>query len=215
MILIEMLKGHGKNSDVDMNHQSGCDMDNIYSFLIELDKLKNVTRRSYVSDLVRNENSAEHSWHLAMGVLTLKEELKIEFDIVRALKMALVHDVCEIGAGDISIYDPERSKNEIKEREYIGKLATAPIVFALEIEQLWEEYEAQSTVESRWVKVVDRLLPFMMNLNTSGKAWIEQGVSKSQVKEINQHIAKEVPEVYEWMLIQIDAAIEKGWLKNE
>ena len=128
--------------------------------------------------------------------------------------MALVHDVCEIGAGDISIYDPQRSKKEIEERKYMNQLSGASVKFSSEITDLWEEYEEQSTRESRWVKVADRLLPFMMNLNTQGKAWKEQGIRKSQVLQINQVIAKLAPEVYQWMLDQIETAVERKWLIN-
>ena len=76
-------------------------VENIYRFLMELDKLKGVSRESYIFDLSRNENPAEHSWHLALDILTLREELNIDIDICKAIKMALVHDICEIGAGDV------------------------------------------------------------------------------------------------------------------
>ncbi|MFT5598153.1 MAG: putative hydrolase of HD superfamily [Urechidicola sp.] len=189
-------------------------MENVFSFLMELDKLKSVNRRSYIFDQTRNENSAEHSWHLALGILTLKEEFDIEIDIVKTIKMALVHDICEIGAGDISIFDPERSKKEAEERTYINQLSVAPLKFASEIKLLWEEYEEQSTKESRWVRVVDRLLPFMMNLNTDGRTWKEQGIKKSQVIQINEVIKLEAPEIYDWMLDQIQRAVNKKWLIN-
>ena len=189
-------------------------MDTIYNFLMELDKLKSVSRQAYISDLSRNENSAEHSWHLALAILTLKDEFDIEIDLSKTIKMALVHDICEIGAGDISVYDPERSNKEREERKYISKLSDTHLTFVSEIKFLWEEYEEQSTKESRWVKVVDRLLPFMMNLNTDGKSWKEQGIRKSQVIQINKVVAEEAPKVYKWMLLQIEKAVEKEWLIN-
>ena len=190
-------------------------MDTIYNFLMELDKLKSVARRSYISDFSRNENSAEHSWHLALAILTFKDEFDINIDMNKTIKMALVHDICEIGAGDISVYDPKRSEKEAEERKYINQLTVdTPLKFASEIKDLWEEYEEQSTKESRWVKVVDRLLPFMMCLNTNGKTWKEQGIRKTQVIEINKTVAEEAPKVYEWMLLQIEKAIKKGWLIN-
>ncbi len=181
---------------------------------MELDKLKSVARRTYIFDLSRNENSAEHSWHLALAILTLKDELGIQIEINKTIKMALIHDICEIGAGDISIYDPGRSKKEIEELKYMSQLSDTPIKFASEIKDLWEEYEEQSTKESRWVKVVDRLLPFMMNLNTDGRSWKEQGIRKSQVIHIIEVVATEAPEVYEWMLTQIERAVEQEWLIN-
>ncbi len=187
-------------------------MDKLYNFLMELDKLKSVYRRAYLSDLSRNENSAEHSWHLAVAILTLKNELDINIDIARAVKMALVHDIGEIGAGDISVYDPQRSEKMAGEGEYLQQLSAQPIKFSKEISSLWEEYEAQKTKESHWVKVADRLLPFMMNLSTEGKAWIEQGVAASQVKEVHKIIDRQAPEIYQWMLAQIDKAVARGWL---
>jgi putative hydrolase of HD superfamily len=189
-------------------------MENIYRFLMELEKLKSINRRAYIFDLSRNENSAEHSWHLALALLTLKDELDVEIDIYKTVKMALVHDICEIGAGDISIFHPDRSQKEVEERKYIEELSTTPIVFSSEIRELWEEYEQQTTKESRWVKVVDRLLPFMMNINTEGKTWIEQGIKKSQVLEINEVVAIEAPEIYKWMTNQIERAVENKWLIN-
>lgn len=190
-------------------------MDTLYAFLMELDKLKSVYRRSYLSDLSRHENSAEHSWHIAIAMLAMKEEFRIDIDIIKSVKMALIHDICEIGAGDISVFDPNRSKKETLERNYLNELSNEPLVIASEIKMLWEEYESQSTKESHWVKVVDRLLPFMMNLQTEGKAWKEQGVSRSQVLNINQVVASTAPEVYTWMLGKIDIAISNGWLMNE
>lgn len=190
-------------------------MEQLYQFLMELDKLKAVSRRAYIYDSSRNENSAEHSWHLAVAILTLKHELNIKLDIEKAVKMALVHDICEIGAGDISVYDPNRDKKIAEERNYINKLSDIPLKFVSEIQNLWHEYNEQTTVESRWVKVVDRLLPFMMNLSTEGLTWKEQKISKAQVLSINKVVADVAPEVYEWMLIQIDKAVERRWLVED
>ena len=188
-------------------------MNNICNFLLELDKLKSVKRRSYITDLSRNENSAEHSWHLAIAILTLNDEMKLDIDVNKAIKMALVHDICEIGAGDVSVYAPERPKQEAKERKYIDELsANTPLKFVHEIKTLWEEFEEQSTKESRWVKIIDRILPLMLKRKTEGKSWIEQSITKSQVISINQIVAKEAPEIYDWVLAQIDEAVEKGWL---
>ncbi|MBL4681679.1 MAG: HD domain-containing protein [Pseudomonadales bacterium] len=181
---------------------------------MELDKLKSVARRAYIFDLTRNENSAEHSWHLALAILTLKEELNIKINIIKTLKMALIHDICEIGAGDISVYDPDRSKKVIEERNYMNLLSGTSLKFVPEIIDLWEEYEAQTTKESQWVKVVDRLLPFMMNINTEGKSWMEQGISKHQVLSVNKVVATVAPEIYDWMLGKIENAVKKKWLIN-
>lgn len=190
-------------------------VETLFGFLIELDKLKSVYRRAYLTDRSRNENSAEHSWHLALALLTLEDELHLEIDLFKAIKIALVHDICEIGAGDISVFDPKRLEVAVKERQYIEQLAALPVAFAEEISLLWEEYEAQQSPESLWVKVVDRLLPFMLNLSNGGKTWRELNASKKQVLEINQVVAQQAPEVYQWMLEKVDIAVSQGWLLDE
>ena len=195
------------------SHESAMMVD-IQKLLMELDRLKSVYRRAYLSDRSRNENSAEHSWHLAIALLALKGAMQLEISVDHAVRIALVHDICEIGAGDVSIYDPDRSAKEEAEGEYVSKLASEHKGFAIEIEQLWQEYENQETPESRWVKVVDRLLPFLMNLATEGKTWREQGIGRSQVVEINRVVAHEAPGVYQWMTDEINRAVELGWLQN-
>ena len=190
-------------------------MDNLFNFFMELDKLKSVYRRVYLTDSSRTENSAEHSWHLAMAIMSLHSELKLEIDLLKSIKMALVHDVCEIGPGDISVFDANRANKQKDEREYINQLVLSfPLLITTEISLLWEEYEAQETPESLWVKVVDRIIPFIMNITTQGKSWIEQGIAKSQVLKINIPVKDEAPEIYQWMLIKIDMAVEQGWLKD-
>ena len=100
----------------------------------------------------------------------------------------------------------------IQESKYIEELSQAPIKFVAEIKLLWEEYEEQISPESRWVKIIDRLLPFIMNIHTEGKTWLEQGISKSQVIAVNQLAAVEAPELFQWILEQIEIAVNKGWL---
>ncbi len=187
-------------------------MDSIVEFLIELDKLKSVYRKSYLTDLTRNESSAEHSWHLALALLVMGEEVSSDFDLEHALKIALVHDICEIGAGDVSVYSEERESIKQGERSYVESLVTEEVPFSREINELWEEYEAQETVESRCVRVLDRFLPFIINLHSEGKTWQDQKVSKNDVIAINREIETEAPDIFAWMRSRIDEAVEKGWL---
>lgn len=189
-------------------------MEDLFQFFLELDKLKSVYRRTYLSDNSRHENSAEHSWHLALAVLTLDKEFDLDVDLLKTLKMALIHDIGEIGAGDISVFDPEHEQKTKKERHYLEQLKETSPLFTADIEDLWVEYEAQETLESRWVKIIDRLLPFMMNIHTEGKAWIEQGVTRSEVQAINQTTKHEAPDIYAWMMLKMDKAIANGWLIN-
>jgi len=190
-------------------------LEKLFQFLIELDQLKSIERRSLISDGSRRENSAEHSWHLAIGLLALQQQLNPPIDFYRAIKMALVHDICEIGAGDVSIFDPDRHLKQQQERDYLEQLTQHGNGFALEIQQLWEEYEAQQSAESHWVKVLDRLLPFMLNIQTEGRVWKEQGIKKSQVLKINEGTRRTAPQVFDWMQQKIHLAVEQGWLIDD
>ncbi|WP_299020106.1 HD family hydrolase [uncultured Photobacterium sp.] len=189
-------------------------MKKITSLLVELDKLKSVYRMTYLSDISRTENSAEHSWHLAVALMALKDFIPETVDIDHAIKMALLHDVCEIGAGDISVYDPKRGEKAKEEAEFMQAFAERHDAFGKEASAMWYEYEEQVTAESRWVKVVDRLLPFILNLATEGKRWQEQGIARSQVLGINHCIEEIAPELFEWMKREIDEAVKNGWLKD-
>lgn len=189
-------------------------MDNVASFLVELDKLKNITRKTYLSGLERLESSAEHSWHLAMAILVFGQEMNPDLNLSHAIKIALVHDIGEIGAGDESIYSKIHDLQVERERQYLEKLVTDDVPFSREIYTLWREYQAQDTEESKWVKVFDRFLPFLSNLNTDGRSWTDQGISAQQVKEINQVIESEAPDLYSWMERKISSAVARGWLKS-
>jgi len=189
--------------------------DKIFDFLIELDKLKSVYRKSFLSDGSRNENSAEHSWHLSMAVMMLHQEIPDDIDFLKTLKLTLVHDICEIGAGDISVYDSKRNLVQDSEKDYLIQLKNEfPGSFTEEILTLWEEYESQVSPESRWVKVFDRLLPFCLNLATRGRSWKEQKVRKHQVLAIHEPIRMQAPEMFEWLRKKVDCAVAEGWLED-
>ena len=171
--------------------------------------------RNYLSDISRHENSAEHSWHLAITLLALKDMMPPELNIDHALRIALAHDVCEIGPGDVSIHSPLRAQKAIEEEAYMAEFAAKHQGFALQIQTLWQEYEEKNTRESRWVEVVDRLLPFLLNITTEGLVWREEGIGKNRVLKINTPIAKTAPDLYEWIVKEVEKAVEKGWLKDE
>jgi putative hydrolase of HD superfamily len=122
----------------------------IVAFLTDLERLKLVSRRAYVSDLSRRENSAEHSWHLALGLLTIAHELNLEIDLQKALVMALIHDACEIDADDTPAYGPDRPDQHEAELRCVQRLAAHGVAFGPVLHDLWIEYEAQESLESRW-----------------------------------------------------------------
>lgn len=186
----------------------------IFAFLGEVERLKLVHRRAYLSDLSRHENSAEHSWHLALALLTVARELQLPINIDKAVRMALVHDLCEIDAGDISASDPGRAEITAAEHAGIERLSQFDVAFAAELKALWLEYEAQESVESRWVKVLDRFMPFITNLITGGQTWRDQQITRSQVLKINEPVRDHAPEIFAWMLCRIDECVAKGWLQD-
>jgi putative hydrolases of HD superfamily len=186
----------------------------LVAFLTDLERLKLVERKAYVSDMSRRENSAEHSWHLAVGLLTLAHELNLDIDLHKALVMALVHDFCEIDAGDTPIYGPDRPDRYAAELQCIQRLESYGFSFGWSLEQLWREYEDQVTVESHWVKVLDRLTPFIVNIAINGKNWKEQSISRSQLLNINEPIRQHAPELYDWVVKKIDECVALGWLRD-
>jgi 5'-deoxynucleotidase YfbR-like HD superfamily hydrolase len=186
----------------------------IVDFLTDIERLKLVSRKAYVSDQSRRENSAEHSWHLALGLLTIARELALDIDVHRALKMALIHDICEIDAGDTPIYGAPRADQHEAELRCIDRLAAQGVAFGAELRDLWLEYEAQQTRESRWVKVLDRLMPFIVNLATEGRNWRELSISRSQVLQVNQPVQAYAPDIYAWMVGRIETCVAAGWLRD-
>jgi len=152
-------------------------MDSISDFLLELDKLKSVNRRTFINGGERVENSAEHSWHLAIACWAFAELLKEDFDLLKLLQLALVHDLGEIDAGDTFLYGSARGSAHIKERQCVQRLASYPGNAISNLVETWEEQEAGNSKEARLLKVIDRLLPFMHNMTSEGRAWRDHGIS--------------------------------------
>lgn len=186
----------------------------IFNFILKLDALKSVNRRSYINGGERRENSAEHSWHLAMACWAFAQYSKEDYDLKKIIQLALIHDLGEIEAGDTFLYSSERSNAHIREREGVTKLAEDPGNPIEDLAALWEEQEAGESREARLVKVFDRLVPFLHNIASNGRAWREHEVEKSQVLKMHEFIAKENPEIFKWVALKVDYAVEQGWLKD-
>ena len=187
-------------------------MTDITEFLLELDALKRVNRRSYVPQTTRLENSAEHSWHLAMACWSIAELFELEVNHEKLLKLALVHDLGEIDSGDTFLYDSSRSEAHIEEREGIVRLQAHSGNGIDNLLEVWDEQETGSSPETQLLKAIDRLLPFLLNLNAEGKTWSEHGVKRSQVAAMHAFIADSFPVIHEWIEVQLDYASEQGWL---
>jgi putative hydrolase of HD superfamily len=184
----------------------------IASLATDLERLKLVSRRAYVSDRSRRESSAEHSWHLAVTLLVIAREAKLTIDLHKTLVMALIHDTCEIDAGDTPAYGPQRLDQHEAELRCVQRLAAHGLHFGSELRDLWLEYEAQETPESRWVKVLDRFMPFIVNLACQGQNWREQSITRTQVLRISQPVRDNAPELFEWMQHRIEECVQAGWL---
>jgi putative hydrolase of HD superfamily len=187
----------------------------VLGFLVEIDRLKVVERRAYVVGGVRRENSAEHSWHAALAVWMLSRQAGVALELEHLLKLALVHDLGEIDAGDVPVYSALRAAQGPKERACLERLCALAPETLRELIGLWSEYEEQQSLESQWLKVADRVLPFLHNLASEGKTWREQGVVRRQVLEVNQPIARTHPELFAWIEAQCERAVEQGWLKAD
>lgn len=153
------------------------------AFLVEVDRLKGVLRQTLLCDGSRQENSAEHSWHLALMAAVLAEHAAQPVDVTRVIRMLLVHDVVEIDAGDTFAYDlsanADRAAREQRAADRIFGLL--PPEQGQELRALWDEFEAQQTPESRAANALDRLQPLLLNHQTHGGSWRTHGVNRSQV----------------------------------
>ncbi len=184
----------------------------ISDFILQLDALKSVNRRTYINGGERVENSAEHSWQLAMACWAFAELLQEDYDTPKLIKLALLHDLGEIGAGDTFLYSENRGNAHIKERESVAQIASHPGNPIQNVMELWEEQESGESKESRLLKVIDRLLPFLHNISSEGRAWRENNIHKNQILKMHQFIAHENPEIYDWFIKKLDLAVEQGWL---
>ena len=166
-------------------------------FIVEIDKLKDVYRKTRPVGLNRYENSAEHSWHVCISALMLKDYANEEIDIDRVIKMLLIHDLGEIDAGDTIIFAGETP--EIKEEEAAGLrrlFAMLPEETARQYMALWYEFEAGETADASYAKAIDRIPPLLQNLHGDCHSWRENNISKEQVFSVTSRIAKGSEEVW-------------------
>ncbi|KOO03562.1 HD domain-containing protein [Vibrio nereis] len=186
------------------------------SLLIELDQLKSVLRRTRVKSAEgRLENSAEHSWHVALMAILMEEHANEPVDIARVVKMLLLHDIVEIDAGDTFVYDTAASKvQEEKELEAAKRLfGMLPDDQGKALFELWLEFEAAQSADAKFAKALDRLIPMLLNYHNNGQSWCEHGVTREQALTINQKIEYGSEALWEKAQHVIEDATEKGWLK--
>lgn len=189
-------------------------MQRIIDFVLELDKLKGVTRKTRPLGLERYENSAEHSWQIAMLATSLAHHAGSAIDIHRVVGMLLVHDIGEIDTGDTLVY----AEGGWEERK-AAELAAVKRIFGLLPEQqgavflaLWQEFEQGETPEARFAHAVDRAMPVLLNLANEGQSWRENGVSHERVvRRIAPPIKAGCPALWDYLETRLEEARQKGW----
>lgn len=186
------------------------------AFALEIDKVKNIFRQTHLSSHGRNENDAEHSWHMAVMAYLLKEYANEEVDIAKVMLMCLIHDIVEIDAGDTYAYDTEGLKTQ-KAREDVAKeriFSILPEEQKEEFTALFDEFEAYETAESRFVHAIDNLQPLMLNNSNNGGDWREHDVTAEQVYSRQRKTKLGSERLFEITDRIIKDNIQKGNLKK-
>jgi 5'-deoxynucleotidase YfbR-like HD superfamily hydrolase len=193
--------------------QNVLDLTNTIRFVLEIDRLKGVLRKVKPIGDSRYENTAEHSWQIALFALSLAQTLEISIDGNRAVAMLLLHDVGEIDAGDKFVFAQdgweERKAAELRAVERI--FGIAPEKTAKFMLMLWIEFDAGETPEARFAKAIDRSMPVLLNLSNGGGSWLENGVTYEHVVgRVGPEVEEGCPELWNYVKVQLEAARRKG-----
>lgn len=187
----------------------------ILDFMVEIEKLKSVIRKTRPVGLQRYENSAEHSWHVCLSALMLKDYANEKIDINRVIKMLLIHDLGEIDAGDTIIYASETVENKQEEEAGVKRLLSIlPEGQGDEYLVLWREFEAGETADSQYAKAIDRVPPLLHNINGDGHSWKTHSVPKEKVFDLNgKRISAGSHQLWEVIELKLQQAAVDGLLK--
>ncbi|HUK14506.1 MAG TPA: HD domain-containing protein [Thermoanaerobaculaceae bacterium] len=183
-------------------------------FILEIDKLKEVLRRTYLTGSLRRENTAEHSWHVAVMALVLAEYADQPVDPARVVKMLLVHDIVEVDAGDTYVYDEAAvaTRAEREERAAARLFGLLPSDQAAELAGLWREFDARRSADARFAAALDRIMPVLHNVATGGRSWREHGITADRVVARNRTIADGSAALWEYARRLIERAVADGVL---
>ena len=188
-------------------------IENILAFMVEIEKLKDVHRKTKPVGLDRYENSAEHSWHVCLSALMLKDYANGSVDINRVIKMLLIHDLGEIDAGDTIIYASETKAIKDEEEAGIRRLFNLlPEELAEGFVELWLEFELGESDDAKFAKAIDRVPPLLHNLHGNGHSWKAHNVPKEKVFDVNGRIAKGSEALWDVIKVKLDKAVDDGLL---
>ena len=182
------------------------------AFIKEIDKVKNIFRQTYLADGTRKENDAEHSWHIALMVVLLKEYVSEDVDVAKVMTMVLIHDLVEIDAGDTYAYDSEGAKSK-REREVKAAdriFGILPEDQGMYFRELWEEFEAYETPDAKYAHLLDNFQPLLLNDASGGRSWNEHGVHKSQIYKRNEKVQETSEEIWNTIQEVVESHIAKG-----
>jgi putative hydrolases of HD superfamily len=190
------------------------DLHRIVAFILEIDQLKAVTRKTKPLGLERYENSAEHSWQIALLAHSLAPYATGPIDIDRVIGMLLVHDIGEIDTGDVMVYHDEGlAERKLQERAAVTRLfALLPNGHGDTLMALWEEFEAGESAEARFAHAADRAMPVLLNLANKGQSWVENGISHARVvARVGPPICEGCPPLWAYIESQLEHAKTQGW----
>ncbi|WP_017495273.1 HD family hydrolase [Flavobacterium sp. WG21] len=193
------------------------DLLNQIAFIKEIDKVKYIQRKTKLFHSDRNENDAEHSWHLALMAIVLAEHSDEPIDVLKVVKMVLIHDIVEIDAGDTFIYDSQKNHSNTDEERLAANriFGLLPKKQAEELIAIWEEFETGETNEAKFARSMDRLEPLLQNTSNNGGTWKEFGVSYDKVYEKKSVIKEGSKTLWSYAEGLINESVEKGILKKE
>jgi putative hydrolase of HD superfamily len=188
-------------------------MQAIVDFILELDRLKGVTRQTRPLGMDRDENSAEHSWQIALLALSLVPHAPQPLDGNRVVKMLLVHDIGEIDAGDVLVYADTGPERKLAERAAVERIfGLLPPAQAAELLILWQEFDDAATPEARFAHAADRAMPALLNLAGGGQSWVKHRISHARVvQRIGPPIAEGCPALWHYMKTKLDDELARGW----
>jgi len=186
-------------------------------FIKEIDKLKYIQRKTKLFNSDRYENDAEHSWHLALMAMILFEHADESVDILKVIKMVLIHDIVEIDAGDTFIYDTQKAHSNTEEERLAANriFGLLPGSQAEELIAIWEEFEAGETQDAKFARATDRLEPLLQNSSNNGGTWNEPGVNYDKVYAKKSVIKAGSNVLWEYAEGLIDDGVKKGILKKD
>jgi len=190
-------------------------LDRQVGFLLEADRLKTVLRQSTLTDRSRRENSAEHSWHLALMVLVLAEHAPPGIDLGRVMAMVVLHDLVEIDAGDLSVYasEADQARQRQAERAAADRLyQLLPPAQGSALRALWDEFEERATAEAKFARALDRLQPMLINMVTGGGTWRAPGITADQALARAALVEDGSPSLGAYARDMIGTAVDRGIL---